>query len=123
MISLADTVLFGILAYSLNAIWSYADIFQSVRLQIYKLIPNRSLKMPFLCPNCNSFWCGVLLSCVYNPLEFISNYYIISMILCGTWTHLIAFFMNALYGRLTSQPALKNDVIEQELKPPATAPH
>jgi len=122
MLNLLDVLLFGLLAYSINVIWSYADIFNPVRLWIYKLIPNRSLKMPFLCPNCNSFWCGVAMSFIYNPLANICSFYIVSVLLCGIFTHLIAFFLNAVYGRLTQQPAIKPDNIHTDLRPPATTP-
>ena len=89
------SILCGILVYLLISIsiahmWSHADIFTALRNKVSR-IPY--IRRPLICPECFSFWVGLGVSFLLNPLVTIT-YIGISNILCGLITHLVA---DALY--------------------------
>jgi hypothetical protein len=69
--------------------WSFSDIFRNIRNFVSK-IPY--IKKPLICPECCSFWVGILTSLLYNPIVINYNF-ILSNIICGLITHLVASFI------------------------------
>ena len=93
---LCGLLIYLLLSLSIAHMWSHADIFTSCRNKIAK-IPY--IRRPLICPECFSFWAGLGVSFLFNPLSSII-YSIISNIFCGLITHLVA---DALY---------KNDILK-----------
>jgi hypothetical protein len=90
-------VFLGILIYLLMSLsiahmWSHANIFTYARNKVAK-IPY--IRRPLICPECFSFWAGLGVSFIFNPLASVL-YVGISNIMCGLITHLIA---DALYKK------------------------
>ncbi len=84
-----------ILSLSVSFMWSFSDIFAPVRNFIAR-IPY--IRKPFLCPECSSFWMGILTSLFYNPLfNILGNY---SYPFCGLSVHLFACFLYKIYFKL-----------------------
>lgn len=77
-----------LLSISLNYMWMFAKIFEPIRKYIEDNLKGL-YQYPFLCADCNSFWCGILVSILFNPLEIILPN-IISNIFCGLITHFCA---------------------------------
>lgn len=90
-----NLLVYILLSLSLSFIWSFADIFVPVRNFIAK-IPY--IRRPLLCPECSSFWVGLLVSFLYNPLLNILN--IFSYIFCGLVNHLFACFLYKIYFKI-----------------------
>ena len=78
------------LSLSISYMWSFSTILKPVRQFISKV---RYIRVPLLCPECSSFWFGLLVSFLYNPIQVIS----FSNIFCGLITH---FYASLLYKRL-----------------------
>jgi hypothetical protein len=81
-----------ILSLSLSFMWSFSEIFAPIRNFIAK-IPY--IRKPFLCPQCSSFWFGIITSLLYNPLFTLFGY--ASNIFCGLSAHLVACFLYKFY--------------------------
>lgn len=78
--------LFLLMSLSIAYMWSHADVFSPMRNFIVK-VP--FIRRPLLCPECFSFWAGLGVSFIINPLAGIT-YHIVSNIFCGLIVHLIA---------------------------------
>ena len=81
-----ELIVFILVSLGISAAWNLADIFKYPRIMA-GLIPY--LNKPLLCPECNSFWIGVILSIFFNPISTIT-YPILSNFFCGIISHLIA---------------------------------
>jgi hypothetical protein len=68
--------------------YSFSEIFKPVRNKI-SYIPY--VRRPLSCPECASFWFGMLVSCFYNPI--VPDVLVMSNIFCGLVTHLFAAFL------------------------------
>ena len=84
-----------VLSLSVSFMWSFSEIFSPVRNLVAR-IPY--IRRPLICPECSSFWMGVLVSAFYNPL--FSELGFISYAFCGLSTHLIACFAYKIYFAL-----------------------
>jgi hypothetical protein len=89
---LLDICSYLILALSVSFMWSFSEIFSPVRNFVAK-IPY--IRKPLICPECSSFWMGLLTSFFYNPLIEVVG--IPSFAFCGLATHLFACFIYKLY--------------------------
>lgn len=87
---LFDLLYFVILSLSVSYMWSYASIFAPVRKFVAK-IPY--VRVPMLCPDCSSFWMGILVSFLYNPIVLMINIPVLTNIFCGLVTHFFASFL------------------------------
>jgi len=92
-------VLFGILVFLLMSVgvshlWSHADVFSWPRNKIARHCPSW-LRMLFLCPECASFWIGMVVSFLFNPLAgvLVYKFHLLSHIMCGVITYLFASFL------------------------------
>jgi len=85
------------LSLSVSYMYSFSDIFKHIRNKI-SFIPY--IKRPLSCPECASFWFGLLVSFLYNPIVLDYNFLIITNIFCGLITHLFASF---LYKKIANQ--------------------
>lgn len=70
--------------------YSFASIFDPIRKFINK-IPY--IRVPMLCPDCSSFWFGLFISFLYNPIILDIYLPFLPNIFCGTTTHLFASFL------------------------------
>ena len=77
------------ISLSISTMWSFSEIFSPLR-NIASRIPY--IRKPLTCPECSSFWIGVLTSFIYNPIELNVNFYILPNIVCGLVTYLFAHF-------------------------------
>jgi hypothetical protein len=84
-----------IFSLSISFIWSFTEIFMPVRNFVAK-IPY--IRRPLLCPECCSFWVGLLVAFIFNP--FLNQIGFISYILLGASTHLFACFLYKIYFKL-----------------------
>jgi hypothetical protein len=73
--------------------YSFSEIFLKVRNFIAD-IPY--VRRPFLCPECASFWFGLAVSFLYNPIILDIKIIFLTNIFCGLVTHLFAccFYKN-----------------------------
>ena len=78
------------MSISTSHMWSHAEIFQPVRTLVAR-IPY--VRRPILCPECCSFWIGLAVSVLFNPLESVLPV-VVSNAMCGLVAHL---FASALY--------------------------
>jgi hypothetical protein len=78
------------LSLSVSYMYSFSEIFRSVR-NIIARIPY--IRRPFLCPECASFWFGLLVSELYNPIHLDFTIPLLTNIFCGLVTHLFACFL------------------------------
>ena len=78
------------LSLSVSYMYSFSDIFLYVRNFISK-IPY--VRRPFLCPECASFWFGLMVSFLYNPIFLDLKITLLSNVFCGLITHLFACFL------------------------------
>lgn len=83
------------ISLSVSYMYSFSEIFKPIRNFISK-IPY--VRRPFLCPECASFWFGLMCSFLYNPIYLDFDFFIIKNLLCGLITHIFASF---LYKKLT----------------------
>ena len=58
-------VYFILISLSVSHVWNFSDFFIGFRKFFAKIKPIRKL---ITCPVCNSFWIGLLVSLLYNPL-------------------------------------------------------
>ena len=79
-------LIYLIISISIAHMWSHADIFISLRNKVAK-IPY--IRRPLICPECFSFWVGLGVSFFFNPFSTIFCF-LVSNIVCGLVTHLIA---------------------------------
>lgn len=93
--SLSELFVYIILSLSVSFMWSFADIFAPIRNFVAK-IPY--VRKPLLCPECSSFWMGLLVSIIYNPLY--SSLHILSFFMGGLVVHLFACFLYKIYFKL-----------------------
>lgn len=70
--------------------YSFSDIFNPIRNLIAK-VPY--IRRPFLCPECSSFWFGLFVSFLYNPIILNFKFLFLTNIFCGLVTHLFACFL------------------------------
>lgn len=70
--------------------WSFAEIFKPIRNLVAK-VP--FIRRPLLCPECCSFWVGLFVSFLYNPIVLDWNLGIITNICAGLVTHFFACFL------------------------------
>ena len=84
-----------ILSLGVSFMWSFSEIFSPVRNLVAR-IPY--IRKPLICPECSSFWMGVLTSLFYNPLFNLLGYY--SYPFCGLSVHLFACFLYKIYFKL-----------------------
>jgi hypothetical protein len=78
------------LGLSVSYVWSYSKIFKPVREFISK-IPY--IRVPLLCPDCSSFWFGLSVSFLYNPILLDVYIPFLSNLFCGLIVHLFASFL------------------------------
>lgn len=90
-----EFLLYILLALSVSFVWSFAEIFLPTRNFIAKL---PYIRKPLLCPECCSFWIGLLVSFIYNPL--FQELHIFSFFFAGLSVHLIASFLYKLYFKI-----------------------
>jgi hypothetical protein len=86
-----------ILGLSVSFMWSFSDIFGPIRNFVSK-IPY--IKKPLICPECSSFWMGLLVTIFYNPLFQILAIW--SYPFAGLSVHLFACFLYRIYFKLKS---------------------
>lgn len=67
--------------------YSFSEIFKPIRNYI-SYVPY--IRRPFSCPECSSFWFGLFVSFIYNPLTCLIPILFLSNIFCGLVTHLFA---------------------------------
>ena len=75
---------------SVSYMYSFSDIFLPVRNLIAR-IPY--IRRPLLCPECSSFWFGLGVSFLYNPLIVDVNIPYLTNIFGGLATHIIACWL------------------------------
>ena len=92
---LFETLTYIILGLSVSFMWSFSDIFSPVRNLIAR-VPY--IRTPLICPECSSFWMGVLTSLFYNPLFSVLGYF--SYPFSGLIVHLFACFIYKIYFKL-----------------------
>jgi hypothetical protein len=90
-----DILAYIVLSISVSFMWSFSEIFSSVRNLVAR-IPY--IRRPLICPECSSFWMGFLVSFLYNPLFL--DLGILSYPFCGLVTHLFACFLYKKYFSL-----------------------
>ena len=90
-----ELLTYVVLSISVSFMWSFSEIFSPVRNFIAK-IPY--IRKPFLCPECSSFWVGVLTSFIYNPLFVLLGH--TSYAFCGLTVHLVACFLYKIYYKI-----------------------
>ena len=91
-----ETLTYIILGLSVSFMWSFSEIFRPIRNFVAK-IPY--IKKPLICPECSSFWMGLLVSFFYNPLLLTLGF--LSYLFCGLLVHLFACFLYKIYIKLS----------------------
>ncbi len=84
---LFDTLYYLMLSLSVAYMYSFSDVFNFIRNKI-ALIP--FIRVPMSCPECSSFWFGLGVSFIYNPIQLDLEVPILTNIFCGLITHLVA---------------------------------
>ena len=87
MILLLDTIYYLLLSLSVAYMYSFSDIFNWVRNKV-ALIP--FVRVPMSCPECSSFWFGLGVSFIYNPMQLNIELPFLTNLFCGLVTHLVA---------------------------------
>jgi hypothetical protein len=82
---ISSILVFLLISVSIAYMWSNAEIFLPLRNRISR-IPY--IRKPFICPECFSFWAGIIASLVYNPFIGVIPI-VINNITCGLITHLV----------------------------------
>lgn len=95
---LFDFLLYLLFSLSVSFMWSFSEIFSPVRNLVAR-IPY--IRRPLICPECSSFWMGVLTSLFYNPIYSLLG--IVSFAFCGLVTHLFACYLYRVYFTLDSK--------------------
>ena len=75
------------LSLSVSYMYSFSEIFRPIRNKI-SYMPY--IRVPLQCPECSSFWFGLAVSFVYNPIHLDFTAPLLPNILCGLVTHLFA---------------------------------
>ena len=88
--NLINLLYFLCLSLSVSYMYSFSKIFEPIRSKIL-LIPY--VRVPMSCPECSSFWFGLLVSFLYNPIFLNIDIFLLSNIFCGLVTHLFAGFL------------------------------
>ena len=101
---ISDVLVFVILSLSVSYVWSYAKVTKPIRSLVTK-IPY--IRVPLLCPDCSSFWFGLLVSFVYNPILLDIHVLYLSNIFCGLITHLFASFLYKIKNTIEA-PVVKS---------------
>lgn len=78
------------LSLSVSYMYSFSEIFKPIRNKI-SFIPY--IRRPLSCPECSSFWFGLCVSFLYNPIVLDFSFLFLSNIFCGLVTHLFAAFL------------------------------
>jgi hypothetical protein len=91
-----ELLTYVVLSISVSFMWSFSEIFSPIRNFIAK-IPY--VRKPFLCPECSSFWMGILTSLFYNPLFNTLGF--VSYPFCGLLVHLFACFLYKIYFKIS----------------------
>jgi len=81
---------FVCLSLSVSYMYSFSEIFKPVRNFISCVPYVRKL---LLCPECSSFWFGLFVSLLYNPIVLDFSFPFLTNIFCGLVTHLFAAFL------------------------------
>jgi hypothetical protein len=89
---LFSVVYFVWICISLSYLWSFSEILKPCRIAALK-IP--LIKKPLECPECTSFWIGVLFSFLYNPIILNVNLPLCSNVICGV----VAYFSTSVFYR------------------------
>jgi len=93
-----DSILFFLcISLSVSYMWSFSTIMKPIRMYI-ATIP--FISTPLLCPECCSFWVGLITSELYNPILPVIHIILLSNIICGLITY---FFASILYKKLFLQ--------------------
>jgi hypothetical protein len=94
MESLLYLFVFLLISLSIVDLWTNSYIFSAIRNRISRVNFSKIL----VCPECFSFWVGLILSFTFDPLigfPGLSHYYL-SHIFCGTLTFLVT---RAVYNK------------------------
>jgi hypothetical protein len=95
---IGDVAVFLLMSLSLSQMFSFSEVFLPIRNFIVK-IPY--IRKPLLCPECCSFWMGILTSAMFNPFfDMFDAYHILSTLFCGLVTHLAACYLYKIYFKL-----------------------
>jgi len=89
-----ELLTYVILGLSVSFMWSFSEIFSPVRNLVAR-IPY--IRRPLICPECSSFWMGILVSLFYNPLFLLLGFY--SYPFCGLVVHLFACYFYKFYTK------------------------
>ncbi len=81
-----EIIYFLIPSLGASFIWSFEEIFIGTKNFIAKYFGK--FRKPFLCPECSSFWVGILFSFLFNPFLNYVQFYFITNILCGLSNYL-----------------------------------
>lgn len=87
------------ISLSFSVMWSFSKILSPFRNFISR-IPY--IRRPLICPECSSFWVGLMCSFIYNPIYIDLNFPILTNIICGLITHLCCFFLYKEKGKRTT---------------------
>lgn len=90
-----ELLTYVLLSLGVSFMWSFSEIFAPIRNLVAR-IPY--IRKPLICPECSSFWMGILTSFFYNPL--ISTIGFVSYPFCGLVVHLFACFLYKIYFKL-----------------------
>lgn len=85
-----------LLSLGVSFMWSFSEIFAPVRNLVAR-IPY--IRKPLICPECSSFWMGILTSLFYNPLFNTLGF--VSYPFCGLVVHLFACFLYKVYFKIS----------------------
>jgi hypothetical protein len=85
-----NLIYFLFISLSFSYMWSFSNIFQPIR-NIVSRIPY--IRTPLICPECSSFWFGLLTSFIYNPIILTYSFWGLENVICGLVTHLVACFL------------------------------
>lgn len=78
------------MSISVSYMYSFSAIFKPLRNYI-SYIPY--IRRPLSCPECSSFWFGLMISFLYNPIALDIQCLLLTNIFCGLVTHLFASFL------------------------------
>ena len=83
---LANLILYILISLGVSYMWSFSEIFRPLR-NIAARVP--IIKYPLICPECSSFWFGLLTYLlIYSP--FVIQNIFVSALLGGLIVHLCA---------------------------------
>ena len=81
---------FVCLSLSVSYMYSFSEIFKPIRNKL-SYIPY--IRKPLSCPECSSFWFGLLVSFLYNPIFLNITVPFLTNLFCGLIAHLFACFL------------------------------